>query len=80
MGRRLMRLSWKARRRWSLLILVLGLPLYVLAAVTVVGWFDRPPLPVEFGVYVALGVAWVLPLRRLFTGVGRADPDVAREE
>ncbi len=70
-----MRLSWRIRRRLSLLILVLGLPLYVFAAVTVVGWFDRPPLLVELAIYVALGVAWVLPLRRLFTGMGRADPD-----
>ncbi|NND19567.1 MAG: DUF2842 domain-containing protein, partial [Silicimonas sp.] len=31
-----MTLSWKARRRWSLVILLIGLPLYIVAAVTVV--------------------------------------------
>lgn len=68
-------LSYKARRRWSLVILLVGLPLYVMAAVTVVSWFDRPPLWLEFVVYVALGIVWALPFKFVFKGVGQADPD-----
>ncbi len=68
-------LSYKARRRWSLVILLLGLPLYVMAAVTVVNWFDRPPLLLEFVIYVALGIVWALPFKFVFKGVGQADPD-----
>lgn len=68
-------LSYKARRRWSLVILLVGLPLYVMAAVTVVSWFDRPPLWLEFGIYVALGIVWALPFKFVFKGVGQADPD-----
>ena len=70
-----MALSYKARRRWSLVILLVGLPLYVMAAVTVVSWFDRPPLWLEFVVYVALGIVWALPFKFVFKGVGQADPD-----
>lgn len=68
-------LSYKARRRWSLVILLVGLPLYVMAAVTVVSWFDRPPLWLEFVIYVALGILWALPFKFVFKGVGQADPD-----
>lgn len=70
-----MALSYKTRRRLSLLLLVVGLPLYILAAVVVVSLFDRPPLWLEFVVYVVLGIAWALPLRAVFLGVGQADPD-----
>ena len=70
-----MALSYKARRRWSLVVLLVALPLYVVAAVTVVGLFDRPPILVELLVYVALGVLWAFPLRKVFLGVGQADPE-----
>ena len=70
-----MALSYKARRRWSLVVLLVALPLYVVAAVTVVGLFDRPPILVELLIYVALGVLWAFPLRKVFLGVGQADPE-----
>ncbi|WP_413718547.1 DUF2842 domain-containing protein [Silicimonas sp. MF1-12-2] len=70
-----MALSYKARRRWSLVILLIGLPLYIVAAVTVVNMLDRPPIWLEFLVYVVLGIVWALPFRAIFRGVGKADPD-----
>lgn len=70
-----MALSWKARRRWSLVILLIGLPLYIVAAVTVVNMLDRPPIWLEFLVYVALGIVWALPFKAIFRGVGKPDPD-----
>ena len=70
-----MALSYKARRRWSLVILLIGLPLYIVAAVTVVNWLDRPSILVELIVYVSLGVLWAIPLKAVFKGVGQADPD-----
>ena len=69
-----MALSWKARRRWSLVVLLLGLPLYIVAAVSLLNWLGRPPFFVELLVYVVLGVLWVLPFRAVFRGVGKADP------
>ncbi|MEM9971510.1 MAG: DUF2842 domain-containing protein [Pseudomonadota bacterium] len=70
-----MALSYKARRRWSLFILLIGLPLYVVVAVNVVDLFDRPPLLVELLIYIVLGIVWALPLKKVFLGVGKADPD-----
>ena len=70
-----MALSYKARRRWSLVILLIGLPLYIVAAVTVVGLLDRPPFWLELIVYVVLGIVWALPFKAVFKGVGKPDPD-----
>ncbi len=70
-----MALSYKARRRWALVILLVGMPLYVVAAVTVVNLLERPPILVELFVYVALGFLWALPFRFVFRGIGQADPD-----
>lgn len=76
-----MALSYKARRRWSLVILLVGLPLYIAAAAVVVSLLDRPSVLVELAVYLGLGVVWALPFRAVFRGVGQADPDaVDREE
>lgn len=70
-----MALSYKARKRLSLLVLVVGLPAYVVVAVTVVNWLDRPALWLEFLIYLGLGLLWILPLRPVFLGVGQPDPD-----
>ncbi|MEM1428641.1 MAG: DUF2842 domain-containing protein [Pseudomonadota bacterium] len=74
-----MSLSYKARRRWSLVILLIGLPIYIVAAVTMMNWLDatfgRQPVLIELLVYVALGIVWALPFKAVFRGVGKADPD-----
>ena len=72
-----MPLSYKARRRWALVILLIGLPIYIVVAVTVVSNLDRPPLWLEFAVYVGLGIVWALPFRFIFRGIGQPDPDAA---
>ncbi|MEM9550073.1 MAG: DUF2842 domain-containing protein [Pseudomonadota bacterium] len=68
-------LSYKTRRRLSLLVLVVGLPLYIIVAVNVVDLFERPSILLELLIYVVLGVLWALPLRSVFRGVGQKDPD-----
>lgn len=75
-----MALGYRTRKRLSLLILVVGLPLYIAAAVWLVSLFERPPLWLEFLVYVALGIAWALPFRAVFRGVGQPDPETERPE
>ncbi len=70
-----MTLSWRAKRRWALVILLVGLPVYVVVATTLVGLFERPPILVEIAIYVGLGFLWALPFRSVFRGVGRPDPD-----
>ncbi len=68
-------MTYRTRRILSLLLLTVGLPIYVVVAVTVVGWFARPHILIEVAVYVALGFLWALPFRSVFRGVGREDPD-----
>ena len=70
-----MPLSYKTRRRYSLLILLIGLPAYIIASVTVVNWLDRPSIWVELLVYLALGVVWIVPFKFVFKGIGQAYPD-----
>jgi len=69
-----MKLSWAARRRWALLLLLVGLPVYIVAAVTAMNRIGRPGTVIEFLAYLALGVAWALPFRFVFLGIGRPDP------
>jgi len=69
------KLNHKARRRWALVILLVGLPVYIVAVVTVLNWLGQPPFLVELLVYAALGIAWILPFRSLFRGIGQPDPD-----
>ncbi|PTE16078.1 DUF2842 domain-containing protein [Pseudogemmobacter blasticus] len=79
-----MALSHAARKRLSLLILVIGMPLYVVVAVSVVNWADarwgRLPFLAEMAVYIVLGLLWALPFRSLFRGVGQADPNAETDQ
>lgn len=70
-----MALSYKARRRWSLVILLVGLPVYIGLSWFVLSLFDRPSILLELGIYIVLGIFWALPFRAVFRGVGQADPD-----
>ncbi|SHI78861.1 Protein of unknown function [Shimia gijangensis] len=70
-----MALSYKAKRRWALIVLLVGLPIYIVAAVTLVSVFDRPGFLLELAIYVGLGIIWVLPFKGLFKGIGQPDPD-----
>ena len=68
-------LSYKARKRWAIAFLLIGLPVYIVLAMNLVVLFDRPHFLVELLVYLVLGVLWALPLKTLFRGIGREDPD-----
>lgn len=74
-----MALSYTSRRRLSLLILLVGMPLYIVVAVTLVGLLDRPPFLLELALYVGLGIVWALPFRAVFRGIGQPDPDAVPE-
>jgi hypothetical protein len=68
-------MSYKTRKRLAILILLVGLPLYIVVAVNVVEMFERPSFLVELVIWVALGIVWALPLKAVFKGIGQADPD-----
>ncbi len=70
-----MALTYKTRRRVALLVLCVGLPAYIVLAVTLVGLIDRPSVFVELAIYGGLGFLWMLPFRPLFLGIGQPDPD-----
>ncbi|MFN6924985.1 MAG: DUF2842 domain-containing protein [Tabrizicola sp.] len=70
-----MALSYKARKRWALVILLVGMPIYVVMAVNLIDLIERPSVPVELAIYVGLGFLWALPFRFIFRGIGQADPD-----
>jgi uncharacterized protein (DUF983 family) len=75
-----MALSYTARKRWSLVILLVGLPAYIIVAVNLVDLFDRPPFWVELLIYIGLGIVWALPFRFVFKGIGQVDPDAQKAE
>ncbi len=73
-------MTYRTRRILSLLLLLVGLPAYIVVAITVVGWFGRPHIALEVAIYVALGFLWALPFKAVFKGVGREDPDKPGDE
>ena len=75
-----MALGYRARKRLSLLILVVGMPAYVVAVVSLMSTIERLPIWAEVPAYLILGVAWILPFRRVFLGVGQPDPDAPRKD
>ena len=66
-------MSYKLKRRLSLFILVVGLPLYIILIVNLISSFDRPNFLVELLIYLLSGIVWALPLRSIFRGVGQAE-------
>jgi hypothetical protein len=68
-------MGYKARKRWALFILLVGMPAYVVLAVTLMGHIERLPLWLEVPAYLVLGVAWIVPFKKVFLGVGQVDPD-----
>lgn len=68
-------LSYIARRRLSLVLLLVWLPIYVVIAATIMSGLGRQHILVELVIYLILGVAWAIPFKFVFKGVGKEDPD-----
>ena len=75
-----MALSYKSRRRLSLFILVIGLPIYIIIVVNLVAFLPNLPKVLEFLMYVFLGIVWVFPLKLVFQGIGQPDPDDVKRD
>lgn len=75
-----MALSYKARRRWALVILLIGMPAYVIVAATIVSGLDRPAIWLELLIYVLLGIIWIIPFKFVFKGIGQPDPDAPEDD
>ena len=70
-----MALSYKGRRRMALLVLVVGLPIYILVASVLATTIAPDSVWVTLLLYVGLGIVWILPFKSLFKGIGQEDPD-----
>ena len=64
-------LSLKFRKRLALLILLVGLPIYIVVAITILNYLERPGIFLELGIYIILGILWALPFKFIFKGVGK---------
>lgn len=73
-------MTYKARKRLALFILVVGMPAYVVFAVTVMSNIDRLPKWLELPTYIFLGIAWAFPFRWVFLGIGKDDPDAPQQD
>tara|TARA_S200000501_G_C20330424_1_gene528547 strand:+ start:135 stop:362 length:228 start_codon:yes stop_codon:yes gene_type:complete len=69
-----MKLKYKTRRTLALLILLFGLPIYTVSAVTGMTLLVNLPVLAELLMYIILGTVWVFPLKFIFRGIGQRDP------
>jgi hypothetical protein len=70
-----MTIGYKNRRRISLILLLVGLPIYIIFAINLLALFERPSILVELLIYLGLGIIWAFPFKFIFKGIGQADPD-----
>jgi hypothetical protein len=70
-----MNINYKNRRRISLILLLVGLPVYVILAINILAFFERPSILLEVIIYLSLGIVWALPFKFIFKGIGQADPE-----
>lgn len=70
-----MAIGYKARKRLAILTLVLGVPAYIVLAISLIALLERPALWIELLIYVGLGVLWIFPLKWVFMGIGQPDPE-----
>ena len=70
-----MNINYKNRRRISLFLLLVGLPVYVIVAINILAFFERPSILLEVIIYLSLGIIWAIPFKFIFKGIGQADPE-----
>jgi hypothetical protein len=75
-----MKLSYKMRRLLSVVILLIGLPLYIVVAVSILSLFGRLPIFLELFIYICLGVIWAFPLKTIFRGIGQINYEDQNEK
>ncbi|MVO16116.1 DUF2842 domain-containing protein [Parasedimentitalea huanghaiensis] len=73
-------LSYRARRRWALVVLLIGLPLYIMVATTLAGRLSEYSVLLQLVVFVVLGIIWIVPFKPLFRGIGQPDPDAPKDQ
>lgn len=72
-----MALSYKSRRRWSMVLLLVWLPVYIIVAITLLAYMPEIHKILQLLLFAFLGVAWALPFKFVFKGVGKEDPEAS---
>ena len=70
-----MKLKYKTRRILSLIVLLVLLPSYIVVVVSIMNMIGRTSIFLELLIYFVLGILWAIPLKFIFKGVGKANPD-----
>jgi hypothetical protein len=65
--------SYKLKRLFVLIVLLLWLPFYIVLVLNLIAYFERPNLIIELLVYVVAGVFWAWPFKTLFKGIGQTN-------
>ena len=65
--------SYKLKRLFVLIVLLLWLPFYIVLVLNLLAYFERPNLIIELLVYVVAGVFWAWPFKTLFKGIGQTN-------
>ncbi|MDC3087310.1 DUF2842 domain-containing protein [Paracoccaceae bacterium] len=65
--------SYRLKRVFVLLVLLLWLPVYVVLVLNLLAYFERPNLIIELLVYAVVGVFWAWPFKSLFKGIGQSN-------
>ena len=63
--------SYRLKRLFALLVLLLWLPLYIVLVLNLLTFFERPNLFIELLIYIVVGVFWAWPFKALFKGIGQ---------
>jgi hypothetical protein len=75
-----MPLSYKSRKRWSLVVLLVGLPVYIAAVWFILSLIEGWNVWLQMGICLAFSILWAFPLKAVFLGVGQADPDAPLDD
>lgn len=75
-----MALSYKARKRWSLFVLLIGLPVYIAAVWYILSLIEGWPVWLQIVICLVFSMVWAFPLKAVFLGVGKVDPDAPPED
>ncbi len=70
-----MKLKYKTRRILSLIVLLVLLPSYIVVVVSIMNMLGRTSILLELLIYFLFGILWAIPLKFIFKGIGKENPD-----
>ena len=69
----------RTRKRLAYLILLVGLPAYVVVVISILNAQDRFSIWIEFLIFAVLGILWALPFRSVFRGLAQPEEAEGRD-